>query len=132
MINPIGRLSGTIGFFAFVALVAATLGGCVTKSKAQAQARMAYLAGQRAGMMQMQQPRGPIVTFIGRVENPVVTWTASLGLSQGIVNAGYSSSDEPTKIVIHRSGQVIRIDPKDLLNGDDFPLEPGDVVEMRQ
>jgi hypothetical protein len=123
-----------IAFFA-----AAALTGCVSHSKSQAQARQAFLAGQRAALLQAQQqqaqsavPSSQTVTIVGSVRNPVVGWVAGLTLSRAIVYAGYNARTDPVHIIIHRTGQEIDFDPKRLLSGDDFPLEAGDVVEIRQ
>jgi hypothetical protein len=108
------------------------LNGCVSKSKALEQARMAYLAGQRDALAQMQkQPGEGSVTFVGPVNNRVVTWSQGLTLAKAIVNAGYNSQIDPMGILIHRTNGVIQIDPKRLLSGDDFPLQPGDIVEFQ-
>jgi len=122
-----------IGSLALLLLLASALNGCVSKSRAQAQAQMAYLAGQRAALVQMaqQQARGPGVTLLGQVQNPLVTWFDGLTLSQAIVNARYYGQIEPTAIVVHRHGQDIPVDPKELLKGGDIPLQAGDVVELR-
>jgi hypothetical protein len=107
--------------------------GCVSKSKAEAQARMAYLAGQQAAYAQMQQQaRNPSVTFVGPVQNPTVPWSEGLTLGRAIVTSVYSSPTDPANIVIRRHGQEILFDPKRLLRGEDFPLESGDIVELRQ
>jgi hypothetical protein len=125
-------------FLAFLLTISWLLNGCVSKSKADAQARMAFLAGQQQAtmrMQQMQQPqqaRGPSVTFTGPVQNFVVAWRVGLMLTQAIVGANYLGNGDPSAIVIHRSGQDIPIDPKQLLNGEDFPLQIGDVIELQQ
>jgi hypothetical protein len=107
------------------------LGGCVTKSKAEAQARLAYLAGQRQAALEWQQasPRSNVI-FIGPVHRPVVDWSEGLTLSQAIVNAGYAAPKDPKTIIIRRSRQELRIDAKRLLQGEDFPLQPGDIIEL--
>ena len=113
---------------------AAALTGCVTKAKADAQARAAYLAGQQAMFKQMQeQPRRElIVTFVGPVNQPNVKWLPGLMLSQAILNAGYNVTNDPKNIVIRRNGEAIPFDPKRLLAGEDFELHSGDVVELQQ
>ncbi len=131
--TPEKLLAALGGSAALAALSAALFTGCVSKSKANAQARMAYLAGQRAAFIQMQQaPREGSVTFIGPVSNPIVKWFDGLTLSRGIVNAGYNVPDDPKGITIRRNGQQIPIDPKRLLAGEDYPLQVGDVVEFQQ
>ena len=117
--------------WAFV-LVLATCGGCTTRSKADAEARGAYLAGQHDAMMQaQQQARGPGVTFTGPVKKPFVAWSDGLTLAAAILSTEYYGVADPRSIVIRRNGQQIRIDPKRLLRGEDFPLEPGDEVDIR-
>jgi hypothetical protein len=123
---------------AFLLTVSLLLNSCVSKSKADAQTRMAFLAGQQQAtmrMQQMQQPqqaRGPNVTFTGPVQNFMVAWRVGLMLTQAIVSANYLGHGDPSAIVIHRSGQDIPIDAKQLLKGEDFLLEAGDVIEFRQ
>jgi hypothetical protein len=108
--------------------------GCVSKSKADLQARMAYLAGERDAYLQIQaqRARGPSVTVLGQVKNHIVKWTPGLSLSQAIVRAEYTAARDPSGILIHRAGQDIQINPKQLLSGTDVPLEPSDVVELRE
>lgn len=123
-----------------VCAIAAGLNGCVTKARADMQARLAFMAGQQQAMMQQQQAqrqqmtvyRGPSVTFIGPVQNFVVPWRDGLTLAQAIVSAQYTGNGNPSAITIHRAGQDIAVDPKQLLNGEDFPLQVGDVVELQQ
>ena len=114
-------------------LVIGSLAGCITKSKADMQARMAYLAGKRDAYMEIQEQRarGPSVNFIGPVANHVVKWTPGLSLSQAIVKAGYTGAQDPKSIVIHRSGQDLQVDPKQLLAGQDVPLEIGDWIDLQ-
>lgn len=115
-------------------LVLILLAGCVTKSEADARARMAYIAGQQAAMMQMQaqQARGPSVTFVGPVRNPVVKWTEDLTLLQAILDAVYTAPGDPRNILIRRNGQEFQVTPRQLLNGQDVPLQNGDVIELQE
>lgn len=122
---------GKILAAALILSVSQVFSGCVSKSAAQAQARIAYLAGQRDALMRMQeQQRNPSVTFIGPLNNPVVPWSDGLTLSRAIVSAGYNAPANPKMIIIRRSGQEIQIDPKRLLAGEDFPVQSGDMVEI--
>ena len=124
---------GIVAVAALCAFAVVLLTGCVSKSKAEAQAQNAYLAGQRAALFQMQQaPREGSVTFIGPVTTPIVKWFDGLTLSQGILSAGYNVPNDPKAIYIRRNGQQIPIDPKRLLAGEDYPLLAGDVVEFLQ
>jgi hypothetical protein len=133
-------VAGATGFggsriFALLALAAAIAVvqcGCVSKSTADAQARAAYLAGRQEAMAQWQQEtRGPGVMFVGPVNHPFVKWSDGLTLSQAIVRAGYSAPQDPANLVIRRGGEMIPFDPKRLLQGEDFPLAPGDIVELQ-
>ena len=105
---------------------------CVSRSKAQAQAREAYQAGQQAAMARMAKNQDQIVTFVGPVKNPTVPWTQNLTLAKAIVSAGYTPRGEPSQIMIVREGQAIPIDPKRLLGGEDIPLLSGDLVQLSQ
>ena len=37
----------------------------------------------------------------------------------------------PMEIILLRRGESATVDPKDLLNGHDVPLEPGDTITLR-
>ena len=129
-----GKLLETLKFFAIALSLIVLPGGCVSKSKAQLQAQMAYLAGQRDGLKQAHQQSlsGPSVTFIGPVNNSVVKWTEGLTLGQALVTAVYTSTADPAKIIIRRNNGEIQFDPKRLLQGEDLPLQPGDIIGLRQ
>ena len=113
------------------------LAGCVTKSQADARARLAFLEGQNQALMRMQQnapvplSSGPGVTFIGPVQNPAVPWRIGLTLAQAVVSAQYTRATDPSAIIIHRNGEDIPVNPKGLLNGEDFALQLGDVIEIK-
>ncbi len=107
------------------------LGGCVSKSKAEAQARAAFLAGQQQAA-QVLQARGPNVTFVGEVKNKLVPWTADLSLSRALLAADYYGAKDPSEIVIRRGEEEIRVDPHRLLNGEDLLLQPSDIIELRR
>jgi hypothetical protein len=120
----------------FGVLVVVTVGvgvaGCTSDSKAKSQARAAYLAGQQEAMFRLQQQsRNPSVTIIGNVQNPTIPWTSELTLAKAIVAAGYMSRRDPSQIFIVRNGQAIPVDAKQLLNGEDVPLESGDMVQIK-
>jgi hypothetical protein len=104
--------------------------GCVTKAKAREQARAAFIAGQESAMMRMSQQK-PVVTFIGQVQTPSIPWTEGLTLARAIVEAGYTGKD-PKQIFIVRGGQAVLVDPKQLLKGEDIPLQSGDLVQIMQ
>jgi hypothetical protein len=105
----------------------------VTKSKAEAQAREAYLAGQNAALRQQQaQAQAPGVTVIGPVQNPDVPWVEGLTLTQAIATAKYLGQHDPKEIILTRQGESAKLAPKMLLNGADVPLEPGDTITIHE
>ena len=107
--------------------------GCISKSKAEAQAHAAFVAGEQQAMERMRQAQvqGPTVTFVGPVRNSLVPWTAELTLAKAIVAADYFATKDPNEIIIPRGGEEIRVDPKSLLGGEDVPLQPRDIVELK-
>ena len=113
-----------------VCAMVSALTACVSRSEARRQARSAYIAGQQAGMERALQNRGPSVTLVGSVKNPVLPWTLDLSLAKALVAGGYYGT-EPAEIVILREGQQIQVDPATLLKGEDVPLQPRDVVEIK-
>jgi hypothetical protein len=104
--------------------------GCVSKSKADAQARAAFLAGQQHATQQLEL-RGPAVTVVGEVKNAIVPWTEDLTLAKALVAADYYGSKDPAEIIVVRSGEEFVVDPKNLFGGADIPLLPRDVIELR-
>jgi hypothetical protein len=110
-----------------LALVAA---GCVSRSQANARAREAYLAGQKAAFASMAG-QGQGVVIVGPVQHPNVPWVEGLTLSQAIATANYTGRS-PKTITITRQGEQASINPKDLLNGHVVPLEPGDTITIRE
>jgi len=114
-------------------LCAGVLCSCETKSKANARARAAYLAGQNDALRQQQaQARTPGVTVIGPVQNPDVPWVEGLTLAQALATAKYIGQHDPKEIIITRQGESAKLAPKMLLNGADVPLEPGDTVTIHE
>jgi hypothetical protein len=115
-------------------LLAGAAGGCVSRSKADARARAAYMAGQQEAVARMQQvqaqAQGPSVTIRGEVRNAVVPWTEGLTLAKALVAADYYGKGDPSQIIIVHNGIGRRYDPKLVLNGTDLPLEPGDMVVL--
>jgi len=111
-------------------LIAAVSTGCVSKSKANAQARAAYFAGKQQGMA--IRANGPSVWVVGNVRQPIVPWTEELTLARAVATAYYLGQNDPSQITIYRSGQPpISVNPQDMLRGSDMPLEAGDRVDIR-
>jgi hypothetical protein len=111
------------------------LTGCVSKARAKAEAQAAFLQGQQQAMVrmqqqQLQQARGAVVSFVGPVSNPNIPWTQDLTLAKAILAAGYTGTSDPSHIFIVRNGQPIQVDTKQLVSGQDQPLEPGDVIQL--
>jgi hypothetical protein len=118
-------------FLLFCSLVVLVpLAGCVTKAKAEAQAHAAYVAGQRQAMQMMQQ-HGPSITVLGQVRQSIIPWTPEMTLAKLLVAAEYQGTTDPTLIIVVRNGQPKQVNPKELLNGQDMPMEAGDIVQIQ-
>lgn len=107
--------------------VAAT--GCVTKSQEAAQVRAAYIAGQQAAYQSVGATMANVVV-LGEVQKHEVPWVEGLTLSQALATAVYTGANDPTDIVLKRNSVETQVDPKQLLNGQDVPLQPGDVISI--
>lgn len=126
-------------------LLAVLSTGCTTKSKAKAEARSAFMAGQMQALQQAEQQRQAAsavqpaahvapasVSVMGEVGNPQVLWVPGLTLAQAIFAAQYRGARDPRFILIIRGDQNFKVNPRQLLDGLINPvLEPGDVVELR-
>lgn len=108
------------------------IAGCISKEKAREQARAAFLAGEQHAMEQMRQNQGPNVTFTGPVRNPLVPWTAELTLAKALIAADYFGQQDPAEIIIKRGEAEIHVDPKKLLGGEDVPLQPHDIIDLKE
>ena len=113
-------------FVLLIVILILPLAGCTTKSKANAKARGAFMAGQNSALR--MQPQGLTVSVIGAVRNPVILWTEDLTLAKAIVAAEYQDQRDPREILIRRGGEDFRISPNTLLKGDDIPLQPRDEI----
>ena len=125
------KIFNVVGALALLFLSAAVFCGCVSKSRAEARAKTAYLAGQNATLRQ-QQAQTPGVTVLGPVQNPDVPWVEGLTLAQAIATANYLGQHDPREIIITRQGESAKVAPKMLLNGVNVPLEPGDIVTINE
>lgn len=123
--DRLSRLSWILPLF-----IAMAASGCVSKSKANAQARAAYLAGKQEGMA--VKAEGPSVWIVGNVRQPIVHWNEGLTLAKALIIANYLGQGDPGQIIVYRAGQPpLNYNPKDLLRGNDMPLEAGDRIELR-
>lgn len=117
-----------ISICALLVLSLATFTGCVTKAKAQAQARAAYLAGQKDAYKTLGAQLKVVV--LGDVQRHVVPWVAGLTLTQAIATANYQGLHDPKDILIESNGVTTHVTPKELLTGQSPILQPGDVVSV--
>jgi hypothetical protein len=85
------------------ALIILSATGCISKSKADAQARDAFHAGLRKGMSMAAQ--GPSIWIMGNVKTPVVPWKPELTLTKALVAAEYRGAKDPSEIIVQRKGQ---------------------------
>lgn len=117
-----------VGLAVVVVLLAS--GGCETKSKAKAQSKAAYLAGQKQGAAMQAQENS--VWMVGNVRTPLIPWTPDLTLVKALITADYQGAGDPHQITIRRYGKpAIDVNPRALLQGDDMSLEAGDRVEIK-
>lgn len=101
--------------------------GCVTKSKADAQARAAYMAGERTAYQSIGAAMTDVV-ILGDVQKHEVPWVEGLTLAQALATANYLGSHDPEDIILKRNSVETEISPKDLLNGNDVELKAGDQI----
>ena len=106
--------------------------GCVSRKKAQAEARRAYVAGQEQAMQaaaRARQQQGPVVFVQGPVRNPVLPWEEGMKLSQAVAAAEYTGYMNPRLIRVLRNGQAAgELKGIDLLHHQDMGLEDGDTI----
>lgn len=110
-------------------LFALMLAGCVSQKEAQAQAQKAYQAGFQEGQAAAEMKRTHVFVR-GPVQRQQVLWHPDLTVAQAIVEAVYAAPNDPASIVVTRDGVAHPIDPQNLLRGIDFPLEPGDSIQL--
>jgi hypothetical protein len=112
-------------------LLSLAVSGCVTRTKARADARAAYLSGQKDAFATIAAAQRTGIKVFGPVQNPEVSWVEGLTLGQAIATATYTARGNPKEIILLRRGESAMIDPRDLLSGHDVPLEPGDTITLR-
>src|ERR1700678_3558372 len=115
-----------IVFVVLVLALAAT--GCETKSARDARVRAAYLAGQEAAYKSMGGEQNVVV--LGDVQKHEVPWVDGLTLAQAIATANYTGLHDPKIIFVKRGDDQTTIDPKQLLGGNDIPLQSGDIITV--
>jgi hypothetical protein len=121
-----GILVSLIG--ALVAILAFT--GCTTRSKARAAEQAAFRAGQQQGTLS-EKARQNGITVLGPVLNPLVPWTEDLTLAQVIVAAHWYGTSDPQRIILSHGDDRMEMTPEDILGpAGEFPMQPGDTVEL--
>lgn len=105
--------------------------GCTSKAKANARAREAFEAGQRQALSNMSEARRVNIRVLGPVRHPEILWEPGLTLARVIAAAGYTEPRDPAFIRISRQREQFNVSASDLLNGQDWPLEPGDTVQLQ-
>lgn len=116
------------GFLA-IAICVVPLTGCVSKQAAQEQARRAYEAGVQQGQKAAEMNLTHVFVR-GPVQKPAIPWHEGLTVAKAIVEAVYTSPQDPMAINIRRKGRIIPVNPTELLRGVDPPVEAGDVIEL--
>ncbi len=104
--------------------------GCSGTPDRQQTARQAYQQGMADAQLNAERLKTS-VGFIGPVRNQFVPWRENLSLAEAIVEAVYIGNGDPALIVVTRNGEENFIDPRELLRGIDYLVEPGDIVEFR-
>jgi hypothetical protein len=125
------RMVKTKLFFAAVLTLAVGSGGCAMRSQPQTDVQAAYVAGQRDAYARIAAMQRTSIVIFGPVQNPEVQWTEGLTLAQAILAANCTDPGNPKEIILMRAGETTVIDPKDLLRGNDVPLQPGDTITLR-
>lgn len=111
--------------------------GCASKKAAQKNQRAAYAMGLQSGRMeqrshQQSEADATSITFSGAAKSAAIPWREELSLSQAIVEAGHSGRRNPRAVFVHRGSDVFQVPAWRLLHGEDFQIEPGDHIEIRQ
>lgn len=108
--------------------------GCVSRKEAALQQEHAYAQGrQQALVFQQTQPAPRQVFFRGAIRKPILEWSEGMTLAEGILEAEYSGRRAPRHVQIRSwQGELIEVDARTLLDGDDYLLEAGDIVEVRR
>ncbi|MGA3180447.1 MAG: hypothetical protein ABSF38_08915 [Verrucomicrobiota bacterium] len=123
------KKSATVFVVAGLSLWLLSPTGCETQRQARLQAQQAYVAGQEQ-VLEQSRPAEPVVTVHGPVRNSVIPWTEDLTLAKAINAADYTGYLRPRFIRVTRKGETTEVKTSQLLNGQDMPLQAGDIVEV--
>jgi len=124
---PLRKFTPLLGIL--LLLFVSSFVGCTTRSNAKQQARAAYNQGQQQAQRMLQARTS--VTLMGAVHTPIIPWTEDLTLAKALIIADYYGKGTPHEILLVRNGQAQRIDPDQLLAGNDVPLLAGDLIQIR-
>lgn len=102
--------------------------GCVSKATADAQAKAAFVAGENAAYQSMQS-NATAVVVLGNVKKHEIPWIDGLTLARALEIASYTGAHDPTDIILKRNSIQTDVE-RQLLNGQDVPLHPGDVISV--
>ncbi len=128
--TPPSRPCSRLTAYGLLALVVAPLAtGCVSQESVRQQTKQAYEAGFKQGQLAAEL-KLTHVFMRGPVQQQTIRWREGLTLAQAIVEAVYTSPNEPRAINLTRQGRIMTINPADLLSGIDPPLEAGDLIEL--
>ncbi|HEX3625543.1 MAG TPA: hypothetical protein VH280_08965 [Verrucomicrobiae bacterium] len=101
----------------------------MTKATADAEAKAAFVAGQKAAYQSMQANTTDVIV-LGNVKKHDIPWVSGLTMAQALATAEYTGARDPTDIILRRNSVQTEVDPKQLLNDIDVPLHPGDVISV--
>ena len=104
--------------------------GCVTEAQANARAKAAYLAGQKAAFDSIGGV-GRGVTIVGAVDHPNVPWVEGLTLAQAIATANYTSHPNPKTITITPPGRGNQCRSEGFDWRHVVSLQPGDKITIQ-
>ena len=118
-----------------IAVVALAVVGCVSQSKSEERARRAFIEGQKASAttaaQQSPATQTKVVTVLGEVRNTAIPWTEGLTLAQAIARATHTGFRSPRAIVLRHGDESATFAMNFVLqNGNEIPVEPGDIIEL--
>src|ERR1017187_627933 len=118
---------------AFIVLLFLSLAvtGCVSKTKAQAEVRAAYAAGQRDAFASIAAAQRTGIKVFGPVQHPEVPWVEGLGLAQAIATANYTAHGNPQEILLRRRGENPTTHPREVQNPHHSPRKPGNTITLQ-
>jgi len=111
-------------------LIITGMTGCASGEHKPSKAQTQFAAGQEEAFALLQRSGIYVVRMVGPFQRPVVLWREEMTLAQAILDAGFLGQDAPTQILIQHGLIMERIAPARLLQGEDVPIQPGDVIHI--